>query len=32
MAADQAAVSLEASFTPEKLRDFIANGGFAPES
>lgn len=31
MAAEQAALSLEATFTPEKLRDFIANGGFATE-
>jgi hypothetical protein len=31
MAAAQAAESLEALFTPEKLRDYVANGGFAPE-
>jgi hypothetical protein len=30
VAADEAAQSLEAIFTPEKLRDFVANGGFAP--
>ena len=28
--AARAAAALEADFTPERLRDFVANGGYAP--
>ncbi len=29
--AARAAAALEADFTPERLRDFVANGGYAPD-